>query len=312
MEQYFLNYASLQQQRWMISDRPRTDAFAKAIKEVVKPGDVVVDVGAGTGVLSMLAAKAGARKVIGVERSEMAKIAHELVNRNGLKDTVEIVNGDAKDLKLDEPVDVIISEWLGHMAYVECMFPSVIQVRDSWLKPGGILLPSGVDVFIAPVDDGELYNEFGPGFWGKSHIHGLDFSYLTEKELEMGHANQLLVPDKFLLAEGKRIHHLETNEAAPGDEWCSGTVDFEIQRNGTLNGFVGWFHSQLSPNVLLDTAPACPRTHWEQNYFPFHPIKVEKGQKISLDYQMSESYEGSRSMALKLQVASQGITYIVD
>ena len=54
MEQYFVNYANLEQQRWMVADRPRTDAFANAIAEVVRPGDVVVDVGAGTGILSLL------------------------------------------------------------------------------------------------------------------------------------------------------------------------------------------------------------------------------------------------------------------
>jgi len=93
-----------------------------------------------------------------------------------------------------EKVDVIVSEWLGHMAYVEGMVNSIIQVRDRWLKDDGILLPSHVDVMLAPLDDLPTYVEHGPGFWEKDKIHGIDFSSFTARELEMGHANQEYVP----------------------------------------------------------------------------------------------------------------------
>ncbi len=312
MDQYYINYASLEQQRWMVADRSRTDAFAKAVVEVVQPGDVVIDVGAGTGILSLLAAKAGARRVIGVERSDMATYARELIQRNGFSDRVKIVHGNARNLKLNESVDVIISEWLGHMAYVEGMFRSVIHVRDAWLKPGGKLLPASVDVMFAPIDDKELYNEHGPGFWSKRNIHGIDFSCFTQRELQMGHANQLHVPDKFLLAPGKSIHHLKTDGAHPGDEWCSGTVEYEIQRDGIVNGFAGWFRTQLSPSVVLDTAPHCPETHWDQTYFPFHPMDVRAGQILKMDYRMDEPFEGSRMMEMTLCVGSYEIKYIMD
>lgn len=312
MEQYFVNYASLEQQRWMVADRSRTDAFAAAIAEVVRPGDVVVDVGAGTGILSLLAAKAGARRVIGIERSNMALLARELIDRNGLNDKVEIFHGDAQKLKLDEGVDVIISEWLGHMAYVEGMFRSVIQVRDAFLKPDGKLLPSAVDVMLAPVDDNELFNEYGPGFWMKKTIYGIDFSHFTQRELEMGHANQLMVPDRLSLAPGLALNHLETKTAAEGDEWCSGTLEFKIQRDGTFNGFAGWFNTQLSPGVLLDTAPAAPPTHWKQTYFPFHPKDFKAGETLKLEFQMNQSEADRRLMEMHLRVGDQEIRYHVE
>jgi len=312
MEQYFVNYASLEQQRWMVADKTRTLAFAQAIAEVVRPGDVVIDVGAGTGILSILAAKAGARKVIAVERSNMAHCALELIERNGLKDQIEVFHGNAHDLKLDEPADVIVSEWLGHMAYVEDMFRSVIHVRDAWLKPGGKLIPSSVDVLLAPVDDSEFYLEHGPGFWQKQNILDIDFSCFTKKELQMGHANQLDVPNEFLLAPGKAIHHLQTDIARHGDEWGAGTVEYKIQRDGTLNGFVGWFSTQLSPHVILDTAPHCPKTHWHQTYFPFHPMPVKAGQTILLDFHMDEPFKGSRLMEMVLRVEQHQIRYVVQ
>ncbi|MFH1729383.1 MAG: 50S ribosomal protein L11 methyltransferase [Pseudomonadota bacterium] len=312
MEQYFINYASLDQQRWMVSDKPRTDAFARAIAEVVKPGDFVIDVGAGTGVLSLLAAKAGANRVIGVEQSEIANFAKELILHNNFDSKIEIIQSNAFKLQLDEPADLIVSEWLGHMAYVENMFRSVIHVRDAWLKPQGTMIPYSVDVMLAPIDDVEFYNEHGPGYWEKSNIYDIDFSCFTQKELQMGHSSKMLIPDKFLLAKGKSIHHLNCIDAKPNDEWCLGSVEYEIERDGMINGFAGWFSSLLSPNVILDTAPNCPRTHWEQTYFPFYPMEVKAGQIIKLDYRMDEPYEDSRLMELALRIGKKEINYIID
>src|SRR5438046_3369975 len=105
----------------MIADRRRTGAFARAIAEVVAPGDVVLDVGTGTGILAMLAAKAGARRVYGVEHADVAEVAVRLVEANGLADVVRIVRSAARALVLDEKVDVVVSEWLGSLALVEGM-----------------------------------------------------------------------------------------------------------------------------------------------------------------------------------------------
>ncbi|MCO4747493.1 MAG: 50S ribosomal protein L11 methyltransferase [Proteobacteria bacterium] len=312
MENYFLNYASLEQQRWMVADKARTDAFAEAIAEVVKPGDVVIDVGAGTGILSMLAARAGASRVIGIEASDMALFAHELIAENGLGDSVEIFHGAAEDVVIEGGVDVIISEWLGHMAYVEDMFRSVLKVRKANLRPGGTMLPADVDLLMAPVDDRQLYHDWGPGFWTKQEVHGLDFSVLHRRELEMGHAKKLEMPADVLLCDGKVFHSLDTVDADHGDEWGQGELEFVVERDGELNGFMGWFQTRLSPGVLLDTSPKVETTHWEQTYFPFHPIAVKKGDTIRLAWCTEDPFEGSRLMEMTLSVGERSIRYIVD
>lgn len=311
MDHYFVSYASLEQQRWMVSDESRTTAFAHAIAEAVKPGDVVIDVGAGTGVLSLLAAKAGARRVIAVERSSMAEHARRLIAHNNLQDRIEVFEGDAHDLVLDEKADLIVSEWIGHMAYVENMFDVVMAVRDAHLKTGGIMLPSAVDVMLAPTDAGDLFYEHGPGYWEKD-VHGIDFSCFVKSELEQGFSKKLELSDELLLADGKSLHHLETVPAQPGDEWGNGTVEFTIERDGVLNGFMGWFSSLLSPSVVLDTAPSAPRTHWEQTFFPFHPIDVVADQKVSVEYRMDSPWDHSRLMELTLEVGEHKIRFLVD
>ena len=312
MEQYFLDYGRLDQQRWMVSDEPRTSAFAHAIAEVVKPGDVVIDVGAGTGVLSILAARAGARRVIAVERSGMAPLARELIEHNGAQDRVEVFEGDAHDLVLDEKADVIVSEWLGHMAYVENMFDAVRSVRDAWLRPGGTMIPSSVQLMLAPIDAGDIFYDYGAGFWQSRVIHGIDFSCFARREVEMGLTRRMEIPHERLLGPGRRFHHLQTISAIAQEEWRAGTVVLRIERDGVLNGFVGWFSARLSPRVVLNTAPTCATTHWEHTLFPFHPTPVSAGESVSVDFRVDDVYAGSRMMEITLDVLGHSIRYLVE
>lgn len=110
MDNYLKPYGDIELQRRMVSDRPRTDAFAAAIHEVVQPGDVVLDVGTGTGILAMFAAKAGARKVYAIDATDITEVAIDLVKANGLSDQIQILHGRAGELQLDQKVDLIVSE----------------------------------------------------------------------------------------------------------------------------------------------------------------------------------------------------------
>ena len=92
-------YAEFEVHRTMIRDRVRTEAFRRAIDSVVRPGDVVLDVGAGSGILSVFAARAGAARVYAVERTTIAVLAQELAAANGVADIVEVIQGDVMDIE---------------------------------------------------------------------------------------------------------------------------------------------------------------------------------------------------------------------
>ena len=182
MDNYLKAYGDIEMQRRMVSDPHRMNAFHAAINETVQPGDVVLDVGTGTGILAMFAAQAGAKMVYAIDATDIAEIATGLVKANGLSDRIQIFHGRADDLQLDQEVDLIISEWLGNAAFTESMLPAVLDARDHNLAPTGRMLPSKVRLLIAPVDEPILYNGDGPGFW-RERIHDLDFSSLQKGEL---------------------------------------------------------------------------------------------------------------------------------
>ena len=146
-------YAEFEVHRTMIRDRVRTEAFRRAIDSVVRPGDIVLDVGAGSGILSVFAARAGAASVYAVERTSVAVLAHELAAANGVAEIVHVIHGDVMDIELPGHVDVIVSEWLGGFGIDEGMLAPVIAARDRWLKPGGVMIPHSVTAWTALVHD---------------------------------------------------------------------------------------------------------------------------------------------------------------
>ena len=128
----------------MLQDQPRTNAYKaafEALKEEDIRGKVVLDVGAGTGILSLFAAKCGARKVYAVEASNIAAHTQQLVEENGFQDVIQVVQSKVEDAVIEEKVDIIVSEWMGFYLLHESMLKSVLAARDKWLKPEGIMLP---------------------------------------------------------------------------------------------------------------------------------------------------------------------------
>lgn len=306
MDFYFDSYSEVSLQRFMVSDRARTDAFAEAIHEIVKKNDQVLDLGTGTGLLAMLSAKAGAKKVYAVDQAAIANAAKKIVKANKLEDKIEVINSNANRFKLTEKVDTLISEWLGHFAFAETMLDDVIICRDQNLKKGGTMLPSGVEIVLAPVDSEILYDEQGPGYWSEP-VHGIDFSMLEKMELDQAIAVKTVVIPDDLMAPGKPIITVDLATATKETPWQSGETEFIAERHGQLNGFAGWFVAQLSPSVRLDTGPHQPRTHWEQSYFPLPTMIVEKGQTIKVAYSLSRHPVEPRSLLLDLTI--EGKTY---
>ena len=296
-EAYFESYADLAVHRLMLQDRARTLAFQRAIESVVRRGQRVLDVGAGTGILSFFAARAGAGHVDAVDHSAVIEEARALAQANGLAECVVCTRGLAEEVELEAPVDVLVSEWFGYFALAETMFKSFVAARDRHLKPDGVTIPAGISLFIAPIEDPAAYVESGPGMW-EAPVYGFDFSPLLEREMlnletvsrEIG-SGAYLAPPAEIVAIDCRTDPVEAY-------FFDGEVEFTFQRGGSLHGFAGHFEAELAPGVVLSTASTRPLTHWRQSYFPIREREVKAGDRLRLVMRASDAERDDRRLPL--------------
>lgn len=263
----------------MLEDEGRNAAFREAIERTVKQGDVVLDMGAGTGLLSIFAAQAGARKVYAIEATKMARFARELVQKNGCADQVEVIQRRAQDAMIPEQVDVIVSEWLGSYAIDENLLEPLVQVRDRWLKPSGRMIPKRVAIWMAPVWDQEVHNYVR--FWGEKH-QGVDFTPLQARVIHEPQWNGHQILPKHLLADPKKLWDLNMNEVTKKEAThpFESTTSFTIQEDGRLNALALWFHAEMAEGVQLSNAPDWPWTHWGRFVLPLNAAQQVAAESI--------------------------------
>src|SRR3954453_18838728 len=143
--------------RAMALDRVRNDAYAAALRSVIGPDTVVLDLGAGTGVLGLIAARLGAKRVYLVEPTEVIALASEVVAANGLQDSVQCLQGSFEDVRIPEQVDVIVSVMTGNFLLTEDLLPVLFRARDTLLRPGGRLIPNAAVMEAVLVSAPEAY-----------------------------------------------------------------------------------------------------------------------------------------------------------
>jgi SAM-dependent methyltransferase len=272
--------------RVMLGDRVRTEAFRLALDAVVREGDVVVDVGAGSGILSLFAARAGAGEVHAIERSGMAPGTREVVALDPSGPAIQVHTGDAVDLDLgDLRADVIVSEWLGQLVLTEGMFPAVVAARDRWLRPQGTMIPAAVELFLAPFDAGPgSALPDTPTYWS-ARPYGVDFGPLLRRELDAApYSVAGVLEAERLLAPPQSLVRVDCGLATPDELYFSADLTFRLQRSATLSGCVGFFRAELAPGIVLDTAPGAPPTHWQQHLFFTAPQAVEAGSDLGVHF----------------------------
>ena len=262
----------------MLSDGVRMDAYREAIHKCVKPGDIVVDLGAGTGILGMWALQAGAGHVYAIEQTDAIDLAREIARANGYLDKMTFIQANSLDTELEQKADVLVSETLGSFAIDENLLQFMPDARRRFLKPGGCMLPSALRLYAAPVDAPQAWNKID--FWRQPQ-GGIDFSPAFEL-----FSRKILIESiepAQLLSEAAELETVDL--VAWDDSAYQWRGYFPIQRKGVIHGMTGWFEAELA-GKWLTTAPGRPATHWKQAFFPFRePIHVIRGDV--LDWQIS-------------------------
>jgi protein arginine N-methyltransferase 1 len=309
---YFCEYAYLYHQMDMLEDAHRTGSYYNAI--VSNPScfkdKVVLDVGAGTCVLAIFAAQAGAKEVFAVEATDMAKRAKRIVEANGLSDKIRVIQGTVESITLPYKVDIIVSEWMGYLLLRESMLDSVLFARDRWLKPGGSLYPSHTTLFLAPTTGVKAFMQKGEQVsqeeqhWATfesdmTECYGIKFDCMKEEFLEEQQKYHLQMgtfvnlTQKQMLGPNKALFELDLLKVQVADLITPTEPDkctLRVVRDGAIDGFCGYFDAYFrgSPEnpteqeVTLTTAPTTGQgTHWGQQAFGFYPpLNARRGDAL--------------------------------
>ncbi|MBW1887916.1 MAG: 50S ribosomal protein L11 methyltransferase [Deltaproteobacteria bacterium] len=265
------------QHKTMLGDEVRMDAYKKGIHEVVKEGDVIADIGTGSGILAFFAVQAGAGTVYAAEQDSIIEEAEKLAKIRGLDNKIVFMKGKSDRVELPEKVDVITSELIGYFGLEENLLHFKINARERFLKPGGRLVPAWLELYLVPVESEVIWKKnIGP--WTRDY-YGFDFSPVRDYAVSQRYltnctnkVNQLAAPSM--------ISHIDFYEIEKIPFVFE--AEFAINKNGRFHGLMGYFRSGLSPNVVLSTSSEEPVTHWEQTFFPLEDmVLVEEGDEVS-------------------------------
>lgn len=265
----------LDEHRELVEDVCRLRAYEAALTAVVRPDHVVLDLGAGTGILGLLACRAGARRVYSVDDGGILQTARAICRGNALSDRVVHIKALSTRVNLPEQVDVVVADQIGRFGFEAGIITYFNDARARLMKPGGLTIPQRIDLVVAPVRAPEMRRRID--FW-KSPILGFDLTAALPTALNTGYpvkftADQILGPPATIAA---------LDFAAPVSESLSGEATLVADRDGTLDGIGGWFDAQLSAHVSMTNSPLSTPSIARRNvFFPIaSPVDVSAGDRI--------------------------------
>ena len=245
----------------LLGQRSRIEKFRQAIQNLVNEGNYVVDIGTGSGVLAILAAKAGAGRVTAIEvNPESLQYAKEAAQMNGVDHLIEFVEGNFLDFRPKEKADIVICEMLSSIMLVEQQIPASVHASRKILKPNGKMLPQEVTVYVVPVECPEI--------WGRFQFGDLKFPRVV----------QTATPDATKdLADMQVLVSFDLTNLKK-DNSVDEVLSFTMVDSGTIHGFVGVFEAKLYEDIKLEMNDG-----WKQLFIPLmQPIEVSVGDELSI------------------------------
>jgi len=321
---YFGTYAHYEIHNDMLKDTIRTTSYRDFFyknSHLIKD-KVVLDVGCGTGILSMFAAKCGARKVIAVDHSDIISHARAIIQENNMQDVIipiqskiELIENLEKIAK-EHKVDIIVSEWMGYCLLFECMLPSILIARDRFCSPNGLVFPDVAEMFIGAWSS-DSYLKDRVHFW--DDVYGFKMTTIKRKIISDPHVDTL--PRNSLITSAHTLKSFDINSVGLNDlDFFS---EFKIvvrQPDGSetesksvfpLHGFVVYFDIHFRKNctnpISFSTGPESPSTHWHHTLFilkePY--INVESGDVIIGSFKCKR-HQHHRDLELLMQYQIPG------
>jgi len=322
---YFQSYAWNEIHETMLKDAIRTDSYRDFIykNKAIFKDKVVLDVGCGTGILSLFCARAGARQVFAVDNSDIIDKARAIVFENDEQNVISCIRGKIEEVDLPvESVDIIVSEWMGYGLLYEAMLDSVLIARDRFLRPGGLMVPSECRLLICAVNDPDyIYDRVH--FW--DNIYG--FKMQTMKG---GIYDDVVVECLYkesISSAPKVFKTLNLHTMSSSDANFIGAFQLHTDHRGALDAFSIYFDTffMTSPDVVVPkemraeqyrgqgiaftTGAFWKETHWKQSNLLLrgHAEHFEPNTPITGTVEYRKRVDNPRELEIEVEWAIESI-----
>ena len=284
--------------RWhfpMLNDDPRNAAFEAAIQSAVKPGSVVLDIGTGSGLLAMMAARAGAKHVYACEMiAPLADRARAIVARNHLQDRITILAKRSTDLKLGvdlpEAATVLVTETVDVGLLGEATLPSIEHARRELLVPDATIIPCGATVHGMLIESAAIRALDQVG-----EVRGFDLSDFnqfssTPRYFQAGMRHH---PYRQLSAVFD-VFAFDFRQGSPGERTLE--LNVPVTEVGRFDAVAFWFSLHLNETISLDTGPFEQDSHWDQAVVV--PAKAQSVQRLDTVHLLARHDDTSIELAV--------------
>jgi SAM-dependent methyltransferase len=283
----------------MLKDSIRMACYRRAIQDTVKPDSVVLDLGAGSGILSFFAARAGAKKIYAIEkRTDMVRIAQAISKDNGFSDLITFIENSSHLVKpesMDPKPNILVAEILGNAILEEHILEFTIDARERLLAPGAKLIPGAMDIMMAAFDSGPEVDK-NQEICELEGIYGFNFNVLktvlnNKPSMRLDRFSPLIFT---MMSKPFCAVHVDFHTIT--SPILHSEFEFEATKDGFINGFCAYFNAHMSPGNILTNSPWAPPTHWTQIIYHFPTRReVKTGEKIAMELH----YDGGLSLWFK-------------
>ncbi|KAL3747319.1 hypothetical protein ACJRO7_016150 [Eucalyptus globulus] len=292
----------------MLKDIVRTKTYQNVIyqNKFLFKNKVVLDVGAGTGILSLFCAKAGAQHVYAIECSQMAETAKEIVESNGFSNVITVLKGKVEEIDLPvAKVDIIISEWMGYFLLFENMLNTVLYARDKWLVNDGVVLPDKASLYLTAIEDAE-YKEDKIEFW--NNVYGFDMSCIKKQAMMEPLVDT--VDQNQLVTQCQLLKTMDISKMAPGDASFTAPFKLVAERDDYIHALVAYFDVTFTKCHKLtgfSTGPRSRATHWKQTVLYLEDVlTICQGEALIGSMTVAPNKKNPRDVDIKVKYSLNG------